>query len=214
MKSAWLDISIPVHTGMVHWPDNPVPNVFRFFKMEDGLPCNVSALFMSAHTGTHMDSPRHFIADGDGMETAPLDAILGPCRVVEIKDPEAIKAGELKKLKLRRGERVLFKTRNSAGKWWEKPFDRDFVGIWKEAAQVIVDAGVRTVGIDYLSVGPFRKDGVETHQILLGAKVWILEGLNLCQVKPGNYELICLPLKITGCDGAPARAVLRKLGKG
>ncbi len=210
MPSPWLDISIPVRTGMVHWPDNPVPTIYRMFKMEEGIPCNVSVLFMSAHTGTHMDSPRHFVAKGGGMETMPLDAVIGPCRVVELKDPEAVKVEELKKLKLKRGERVLLKTVNSKGDWWEKPFNRNFAGIWKEAAQYIVDAGVQTIGIDYLSVGGFYKDGVETHQILLGAKVWIIEGLNLGKIKPGNYELICLPIKIEGCDGAPARCLLKK----
>ncbi len=213
MKQNWIDISVPLYGGMVHWPDNPAVNVELFLDMERGAVCNVSALAMSAHTGTHMDSPRHFIRKAKTMDHLPFEAVIGPARVIEIKDPVAIKPAELQKHKIKRGERILFKTRNSARSWQSDAFDKDFVYISKEGAQYLVDRGLRTVGVDYLSVGGFYKDGIETHHVLLGAEVWIIEGLNLSKVKPGRYELVCLPLKLRGGDGAPSRALLRKIAR-
>jgi arylformamidase len=140
----------------------------------------------------------------------PLDATIGPARVIQIRAEESITPAELKPYRIRRGERILFKTRNSARVWKTDEFDEDFVYISKEAAQNLAELGVRTVGVDYLSVGGFRRDGVETHRALLGAGIWIIEGLNLSGVKPGKYELLCLPLKVLGGDGAPARAILKK----
>ena len=135
---------------------------------------------------------------------------LGPCRVIEVKDRVSIKPEHLAPHKLKRGERILFKTPNSARSWKKKSFDKDFVYISKEAAQHIVDRGVMTVGVDYLSVGGFYKDGIETHHVLLGAEVWIIEGLDLSKIKPGNYDLNCLPIKFQNGDGAPSRCLLRK----
>lgn len=209
MKNKWIDISVPLHTNMVHWPGDPPFERSLFKSMARGDVCNVSRLSTGAHMGTHMDAPLHFIQDGISMEKMPIDAVIGPCRVVEIRHRVAITPEELLPLRLKRGERILFKTRNSRRSWKMKSFDEDFIYISKEAAQHIVDCGVITVGVDYLSVGGFRKDGVETHHVLLGAKVWIIEGLNLAKVPVGKYELVCLPLKIEGSDGAPARAVLR-----
>jgi arylformamidase len=164
---------------------------------------------MSAHTGTHMDAPRHFIAGGATMETLLIDAVMGPCRVIEIRDPVAITGTELETHGLKHGERILFKTRNSEHSWQTHDFDEDFVYITQEAARHITQHGVMTVGVDYLSVGGYKKDGVETHVELLGAEVWIIEGLNLSGIKGGEYDLACLPLKLVGSDGAPARAALR-----
>ena len=139
----------------------------------------------------------------------PLDATIGPARVIEVQDRECIKQKELQKYQIRRGERLLFKTRNS--KCWESSsFNKSFVYISFEAARYLVAKEVRAVGIDYLSVGGYYKDGLQTHQALLKSGIWIIEGLNLIHVKPGKYDLICLPLKILNSEGAPARAVLRK----
>jgi len=209
-KKGWMDISVPLYTGMVHWPGDPEFESGLASSMAAGKVCNLTRFSTSAHIGTHMDAPRHFISDGITMEKMPLDAVIGPCRVVEIRHRVALTPEELKPLKLRPGERVLFKTRNSRRSWKSAEFDKDFIYISKEAAQHIVDCGLITVGVDYLSVGGFYKDGVETHNILLGACVWIIEGLNLAKIHPGKYDLICLPIKMAGSDGAPARAVLRK----
>jgi arylformamidase len=210
-KNNWIDISVPLYNGMVHWPGDPELRTSLAKSLKRGDVCNLTQLSTSVHIGTHMDAPRHFIKEGVGIDKVPLEAIVGPCRVIPIRDKESIKPAELVPQRLRPGERVLFKTRNSSRAWKTEEFVEDFVYISKEAAEWLVDLGVQTVGVDYLSIGGFFKDGVETHQLLLGAKVWVIEGLNLSRVDPGRYELICLPLKLRGSDGAPARAILRPL---
>jgi arylformamidase len=209
MAKKWIDISVSLHSGMVHWPDNPPVKIERLKDMDKGAVCNVSVMSLGAHTGTHMDAPLHFLKNGKSLDKLPLEATIGPARVVEIKDREMVRPDELRAHNLRRGERILFKTRNSSRCWKTDAFIEDFVYISREAAQYLVDRGIRTIGVDYLSVGGFHRDGLETHRILLGAEVWIIEGINLSKVKPGNYELVCLPLKVLGSDGAPARALLR-----
>jgi arylformamidase len=209
MANDWIDVSVPLRSGMVHWPDNPPVVIERVLDIGRGDVCNVSRLSMGVHTGTHMDAPIHFVPDGAGIERMPLAATMGPCRVVAIADPVAIRPAELEPLGIARGERILFKTRNSARVWSGEAFMEDFVYIAQDAARYLAARGVGTVGVDYLSVGGYAKDGPETHRALLEAGVWIIEGLDLSRVGPGAYELICLPLKIAGGDGAPARALLR-----
>ncbi|HLZ58761.1 MAG TPA: cyclase family protein [Ktedonosporobacter sp.] len=207
----WIDVSVPLRTGMAHWPDNPPVSIERTQAIEHGNHANVSQISLGAHTGTHMDAPIHFLQDGKGIDTMPLSATIGRARVIEIHDPESIKPEELRPHQIQRGERILFKTENSARCWQINDFVKDFVYISQEAARYLAELRVQTVGVDYLSVGGFFKDGVETHQALLGAGIWIIEGLNLSDVAPGVVELICLPLKIVGGDGAPSRAILRPI---
>lgn len=209
MAEDWIDISVPLHTGMAHWPDNPPVLIERMEDIDRGDTANVSKLSLGAHTGTHMDAPVHFFPHGKGIDTMPLTATIGLARVIEIKDSESIKPDELRSHHIQRGERILFKTRNSTRCWQTDDFVKDFVYISHEAAQYLAAQQIQAVGVDYLSVGGFYKDGVETHHALLSAGIWIIEGLNLSSVEPGTYELICLPLRITGSDGAPARAILR-----
>jgi len=210
MSKNWIDASVPLRTGMAYWPSDPDVRIERFADMNKGAVCNVSKVSMCAHVGTHMDGLNHFIKDGAPLDTLPMDAVIGPCRVIEIKDADSVKAAELAKHRLRRGERILLRTRNSRREWWEEDFDKKFVHISADGARHLVERGIRTIGIDYLSVGGFERDGVECHQIILGAGIWIIEGLNLTRVKAGRYDLICLPVKIRNSDGAPARALLRK----
>ena len=204
----WIDISVPIYSGMVHWPDNPPVNIERIMDLSHGDAANVSKIELGAHTGTHMDAPRHFLSDGVGLDEMPLDATIGLARVISIEHTQAILPAELEAHNLQAGERVLFRTLNSERCWKTDQFVEDFVYISAAAAQFLVEKKVRTVGIDYLSVGGYVYDGVETHQILLSAGIWLIEGLNLSAVKPGTYEFICLPLRILGADGAPARAIL------
>ena len=209
MEYDWIDISVPLHTGMVHWPDNPPIVIERTQDLDWGHAANVSNMSLGVHTGTHVDAPRHFLREGDGIHAAPFSALIGSARVIAISDPHAVTADELRQHDLQPGERVLFKTQNSRRCWQSDDFVEDFVYVSQEAARFLAGQRVRTVGVDYLSVGGYRADGVETHQALLGGGVWVIEGLNLDAVAPGTYELICLPLKIVDGDGAPARAVLR-----
>jgi arylformamidase len=209
ITGAWIDISAPIYSGMVHWPGDPAVLIERVHELARGDAANVSKLELGAHTGTHMDAPRHFLADGAGLDEMPLDATIGPARVIGIEHPQAVLPAELEGHNLQPGERVLFRTRNSERCWNNDQFVEDYVYISAAAARFLVQRQVRTVGIDYLSVGGYVHDGVETHQILLGAGIWLIEGLKLSAVKPGAYELICLPLRVVGADGAPARAILR-----
>jgi len=209
MEGDWIDVSVPLRTGMVHWPDNPSVSIERMLDIERGDVANVSKLSMGVHTGTHMDAPIHFFRMGRGIDTMPLSATIGRACVIEIRDPESIKPEELRPHRIQGGERVLFKTRNSARCWQTDDFVEDFVYISQEAARYLAVQRVQTIGVDYLSVGGLFKDGVETHHALLEAGIWLIEGLNLSHVEPGAYELICLPLKIEDADGAPARAILR-----
>ncbi len=207
----WIDISVPLRDGMVTWPGDAKFERTSTLEIAKGDPCNLSQISTTAHIGTHMDAPRHYLAGGAGMESMPIAASIGLARVVEIQDPEAIRRSELKPHHLAKGERVLFKTWNSGHCWKTDHFQKKFIYIEPSAAQYLAEVGVQTVGVDYLSVGGFERGGPETHRILLQSGIWIIEGLNLEHVEPGDYELVCLPLKIIGGDGAPARAVLRKL---
>ena len=209
-STEWIDISIPLRNGMVHWPGDAPFERIQTLHIANGDVCNLSQLCTSAHIGTHMDAPRHFLADGESIETMPIEATVGPARVIAIHHPEQIQVQELAPHHLAKGERVLFKTKNSQRHWKTHTFQEDFVYIPEPTAHYLAKCGVQTVGVDYLSVGGYEKDSSETHRALLAAGIWLIEGLNLEHVDPGDYELICLPLRITGSDGAPARAVLRR----
>lgn len=208
--TGWVDASVPVRDGMLSWPDDPPVEIGLSLDIAAGDPANVTKLSISAHTGTHMDAPRHFLPEGAGIDTMPLEATMGPARVIEISDHDAVTASELAGHDLGRGERILLRTRNSARRWWSEPFDPEFVHIEPEAAALIAQAGVRTVGVDYLSVGGMES-GARTHHLLLEAGVWIIEGLELTSIAAGDYDLLCLPLRLVGSDGAPARAFLRAI---
>jgi arylformamidase len=207
----WIDISLPIRSGMPVWPGDRPVLVHQTMSLERGDLFNLTECHFTAHTGTHLDAPRHFLPSGDAIDALPLEAVLGPCRVVRIHDPVAVRPAELPPLHF--GDRILFQTNNSFNNINLREFVEDFVYVSKEAAAVLAAARVQTVGLDYLSVGGFHRDLVETHLVLLGAGIWIIEGLDLSAVEPGDYELACLPLKLVGADGAPARAALRRLDR-
>ncbi|MPM49835.1 Kynurenine formamidase [bioreactor metagenome] len=205
-----IDISVTITPGMPVWPGDEQVDLHRRAKIEEGAHANVSLIAASAHTGTHVDAPFHFIADGYTVESLPMDALVGPAQVVQIpSNVEVISAEVLQDLKLEPViERILFKTANS--KLWENedaPFNTTFVGIDESGAEWLVKRGVKLVGIDYLSIAPYKRSK-PTHDVLLGANVVIVEGLDLREANAGKYTLVCLPLKLKGADGAPARAVL------
>jgi arylformamidase len=206
----WIDVSVPIRSGMVHWPGNPEVRVdTREKATADGGVSRTSALSFGSHTGTHVDAPVHFGVNNQGVDSLSLEALVGPARVVALEATAAVTRADLEPLAAQRGERLLLKTSNSRRCWSTDDFVEDYVYVTPDAAKHLVDCGVRTVGVDYLSVGG-RKDGVETHRVLLRAGVCILEGLNLSAVAPGPYDLVALPLRIAGGDGSPARAILRR----
>ncbi len=206
----WIDVTVPVRNGMVHWPGDPAFHIKRLLDQKNGDMCTLSHIELSVHTGTHMDAPLHFLQDAPTIDTMPIEATVGAARVIEIPDRDFVDRDALAGHGPQRGERLLIKTRNSAGCWDTDEFQEDFVYINQSGAEYLAECGVRTVGVDYLSVGGFGKDITETHQAILGAGIWIVEGLDLGAVAAGAYEMICLPLKLVGADGAPARAVLRR----
>lgn len=195
---------------MVHWPGDPPFHRERFLDLEKGEEATVSRMSLSVHMGTHMDAPVHFIPKAAAIDEMPLDATVGPARVISIQDRKSIERRELMAQAISGGERILFRTTNSDHCWGSDAFHEDFVFISPDGAQYLAECGVRCVGIDYLSVGAFGDDA-ETHRILLGAGIWIIEGLNLQGVEAGGYEMVCLPLRLMGSDGAPARAILRPM---
>ncbi len=203
------DISIPITPGMPVWPGDPAVSVQRVSKIEDGDDANVSHFSMSAHTGTHVDAPFHFIKDGNPLDQVPLSLMMGRAYVLHLPDVDLITAAVLAQAEIPpRTRRVLFKTRNSD--IWargEREFQTDFVALSADGAQFLVDRGVKLVGIDYLSAAPYKQSR-PTHEILLKAGILILEGVNLSEVEQGRYTLYCLPLNLQGVDGAPARAIL------
>jgi arylformamidase len=204
------DITLTISPDLVVWPDDPPIELYRSSKMEDGANNNVSRLHMSVHSGTHVDAPYHFLEDGDTVENIPLDLLFGRAYVLHLPDEIDLITRELVENSTipPRTKRVLFRTRNS--EIWKsnrKTFVKKFVALTPDAGEYLIKRGVKLVGVDYLSVASFDEP-VPTHQVLLRAGLVILEGLDLSGVRQGRYTLHCLPLKIAGADGAPARAIL------
>jgi arylformamidase len=207
-----FDITLPITPDLPVWPGDPPVVLEQVESMDAGAHANVSHISLSVHTGTHVDAPHHFLNDNRTVESLSLDALNGPAWVIRIPDEEQlITSAVLAGANIPSGtERILLKTSNSA--LWgrgQKEFFPGFVGISAEGAGWLVRHNVRLIGIDYLSVAPY-KNSVPTHRILLEAGMIILEGVDLSHVDPGSYDLFCLPLKLVGSDGAPARAILVK----
>ena len=188
-----IDVSVPVWPGMITNPGDPKVRLERVSSIADGDVANLSRLDLGVHSGTHVDAPLHFIEGAPGVEALPLDVLVGPCVVVDGLEPAAVPRG---------AERVLFKTPNSR-LWEREEFSEDFVKLDGQAARALVERGVRLVGIDYLSIGD-----EEAHHVLLEAGFVVVEGLDLREVEPGEYRLVCAPLKLEGAEGAPARVLL------
>ncbi|MGQ9525473.1 MAG: cyclase family protein [Armatimonadota bacterium] len=207
----YYDITVPIRAGMPVWPGDPQVDVHPLKQIGPEGGSNVSLFAFSSHTGTHLDAPFHFIPSGRRLEQIRAEELVGPCWVADLSSAEGhICARDLSEAGIPEGTtRLLLKTRNSV--LWRDPsaeFHRDFIGVAADGARWLVSKGVRLVGIDYLSIEPFRTPGAPTHKTLLGSDVVVLEGVNLDGVPAGPYELICLPLLVPGADGSPVRAVL------
>lgn len=209
---AIIDISVPLRDTLVVWPSDPAVRVEqRRYIERDGA--NVSDLCLSLHSGTHVDPPLHFVAAGASVDHLPLDALIGPADVIHLPEVDVVTAADLEGQALPADcRRLLLRTRNSL--WWaagDTAFHEDYVGLSEDAARWVVDRGLQLVGIDYLSIEPYKMAGHPVHRALLSAGVIALETIDLSRVAPGRYELCCLPLLVVGGDGAPARAILRRL---
>lgn len=209
---AILDISLPLHRDLPVWPGSPGMRLTSLASLDAGDEVNVSQLEIELHTGTHVDAPRHFLADGPTVERLDLAALIGEATVAHLTETQAVTPADLESLDLPPStRRLLLRTRNSD--LWarhDRHFRPDFVALTAAAARWIAEREIRLLGVDYLSVQRFGDDP-QTHRVLLAAGVVIVEGLDLSAVAPGTYELICLPLPLVGAEGAPARAILRPL---
>jgi arylformamidase len=203
------DISLTISPGLIVWPGDPTVELKQVTFIPKGDSCNISHIAMSVHTGTHVDSPYHFLNDGKTVETLPLEVLVGPAYVIQVPDAvDRLTAEVLTQANIPvDAERILFKTRNSAFWGRERTFQEGFVAITADGAEWLVKRDLRLIGMDYLSVAPFG-EATTTHQTLLRRGIVLLEGVNLSEVPAGRYDLYCLPLKLSKSDGAPARVVL------
>ena len=206
MARPLIDISMLLDGGMPRWPGDLAPRVERLQDLRRGDPCTLSALALSAHAGTHVDAPAHYLRRGRTVAAMELEGLVGPACVLEIADAAEVTAAELRRHRVRRGDRVVLKTRNSLLRDGRR-LATDYVALAADAAGWLVARGARAVGVDGLSVDPPGSEAA--HRALLGAGVWVIEGLRLAGVPPGRYELLCLPLRLA-TEGAPARALLRR----
>jgi arylformamidase len=206
-----IDITLTLSEKLPTWPGDPKIKLKKISRIQDGADANVTALSMAVHAGTHIDAPHHFVDDGYSAEDIPLDLMVGPATVIELPVRETITRQDLEQAGIpAHSKRLLLKTPNSR-LWEEKDyrFKEDFIALGADAAEYLVERGTTLVGVDYLSVAPFDNPA-PTHQTLLKAGILIIESLNLSKVNAGDYSLLCLPLKIAGSDGAPARVLLMR----
>jgi arylformamidase len=204
-----IDVTVPLDASLPIYPGNTPFTLEAVKRIARGDTSNVSTLHMSAHSGTHVDAPRHYFDQAPGVDALPLEMLLGRARVVEISSRSGIGAEQLADLDLSDDVRILFKTSNSL-LWGSPDFHTDYVGVTASGAEHLIAHGIKVVGVDYLTVEEFKKPGAPAHHVLLGGGAIIIEGLNLRDVEPGIYDLLCLPLRVVGADGAPARVLLRR----
>ncbi len=202
------DVSVPLRADMPIYAGEAGPSLDFSRLLSKGDSATVSTLSLGSHTGTHVDAPSHFLDDAPGVDSLPLDALVGPAYVAEFGGDTHITAADLDSMAIPADcQRVLFKTQN--GRLWEdRNFHTDFIALAPDAAGALVERGMRLVGIDYLSIERFRASPHEVHETLLANGVVILEGLDLRRVAPGQYLLVCAPLNVVGAEGAPARTFL------
>ena len=214
VPKGWYDISVPLKQGMNYLSIDPVaPKIYRYSDVDLGSKVTMTMLEIISHTGTHIDAPRHFIPGGSTISDMALDATIGPARVLEIKDPQKIKVPELKKHNIKKGERILCKTRNSPTVYESPRFIEDYVYLDADAATYLAEKQIILFGLDCITIGYFKDEEsiVKTHRSLLSAGIYIMEDCALGNVPPGEYELLCLPLLMYHGDAGPCRAILRPL---
>lgn len=214
VPKGWYDITVPLKQGMPYFPTDPVPpKIYRFHDREMGARVTMSMLEIISHTGTHVDAPLHFIRGGSTISDMPLDATVGPARVIEIKDKVKVTKEELEKHDIKKGERILCKTINSPRTYEAQSFVDDYVYLDVAAAEYLVEKEIILFGLDNITIGTLKVEhNIErVHETLLEAGIYILEDCALAGVPPGEYELIFLPLLMYKGDAGPGRAILRPL---
>ena len=206
----WIDLSIAVHAGIPVWEGSEAPLLEPACQITETCPCRVTRVVLDAHVGTHLDAPGHFVPDGAMVESLSLDDLIGPCTIVDAGSADLVTDSVLESLAIPAGcVRLLVRTDNTRRRLlWQQEFVRDYVGLDPSGARWLLRRGIRLVGFDYLSVQAW-KESDDVHRELLGAGVVLVEGLDLSCTKPGEYDLVCLPPKWQGADGAPVRAVVR-----
>jgi arylformamidase len=202
------DVSVPNRPDMHFYPGDPTLEQTRIRAIARGDAANLTHLSLGVHTGTHVDAPAHFIDGAATLDQVPLDRMVGPAQVLDVRGRAAIDAAALGGHAIT-ADIVLFHTDNS-DRWERAGFQKDFVYLARDAAELLAARGVKTVGWDYLSIEQFGSQTFEVHKLLLGREILIIEGLDLRAIEAGTYQLACLPLKLEGVDGAPARAVLMR----
>ena len=223
-KYQYFDVSLPLNKEIPVLPPLPalpgqpapgpvpMPTVSRFYDVEKGDKVTMSQINMVSHDGTHLDAPLHFIPGGMTIDKMPIETTVGPCRVIEIKDEKEITVAELEPYKIKAGERILFKTKNSPGVYAVRQYTGQYVAISPEAAKYLAAKKIRLVGLDYITIGAMQppENINDVHKTFLSNGIFILEALNLDGIKPGKYELICLPIRLEKGDAGPCRVILRK----
>ena len=202
------DVTLPIYTGMIKYPGDARAKITQRRSILSGDNCNMSNLELSSHTGTHIDAPLHFEEKGNSVDKIPLDVLIGPVKLIDLEGVETVDESHLRAADIEGHTRLLIRTSNSA-LLRQAEFVTDYVSITTAAARYLVEVGIRLFGIDYLSVEKLKSSDWGVHHTLLGNGVVVVEGLDLCRPPPGEYELTCLPLPLQGCDGSPARVVLR-----
>ena len=209
----WQDITYPISEGMPAWPGQPPVEINNLACIETMGDAAISGLSFSAHTGTHLDAPNHFIEGDDDVTAFPLDLAEGTLRVARVTGDghataDDLAAYEARTRPLGAGERIAFRTRNSDRDWTKEPFDEDYAAVAPSLAKALIERKADLAAVDYLSVAPFD-DPATTHRLLLHARVWVIEGLDLRHVDEGEYAYLALPLKLVGSDASPIRVLIR-----
>ena len=202
------DVTVPLSSEVPAFPGDPPFEIQHLHRIGQGSAYALSRIAMGSHSGTHVDAPAHFIRGGATVDELPLEILLGKARVVELRVSARIEREDLEALDLSDDLRVLLKTRMS-GQLRQPAFQEDHTYLTPDAAVYLAQIGIKLVGIDYLSIEKFGSEDYASHRALLTAGVVIVEGLDLSEVEAGEYEMACLPLRVVGAEGAPARVVLR-----
>jgi len=207
------DISLSIHENTITWPDDPFFKKELSSSIDKGDEANVTEISMGTHSGTHIDAPHHFLNNNITTDSIPLDILMGESLVIEVTSENLIEPKDIENIDFSGIIRVLFKTKNSI--LWESShhkFNKNFISLGMRAAELLVEKGIKLIGIDYLSIESYyAEEGNPVHKLLLKNNIIILEGLNLYNINEGIYELICLPLKLSETEGSPARAILREI---